>query len=82
MQLMARALGGHVAGSDKREYGRTEVQFSDDNSLLPSYITHFKFHVWMSHGDKVDQAPPGFTVTATSSVSAINPTSRAMNRTL
>jgi GMP synthase (glutamine-hydrolysing) len=66
MQLMARALGGHVAGSDKREYGRTEVQFSDDNSLLPSHITHFKFHVWMSHGDKVDQAPPGFTVTATS----------------
>jgi len=66
MHLMARALGGHVAPSSQREYGRTEVQFS--RSRLSSGVQPLtsNFQVWMSHGDKVDQPPPGFTVTATS----------------
>src|SRR5574341_476058 len=66
MQLMACALGGHVAASDRREYGRTDLRFSLETLLVPHHIAHFPFHVWMSHGDKVDQLPPGFVVTATS----------------
>jgi GMP synthase (glutamine-hydrolysing) len=63
MQLMARALGGHVAPSPQREYGRTEIRFaSTSNFQLPTS----NFQVWMSHGDKVTQPPPGFTITATS----------------
>lgn len=66
MQLMARALSGHVAGSDRREYGRVELKFSTASALVPHHIAHFPFHVWMSHGDKVDSVPSGFAATATS----------------
>ena len=62
MQLMARVLGGHVTPSPQREYGRTEIHFSRSNFHPPTP----DFQVWMSHGDKVIQPPPGFTVTATS----------------
>ncbi|MBI3240915.1 MAG: glutamine-hydrolyzing GMP synthase [Chloroflexi bacterium] len=64
MQLMARALGGHVAPGSQREYGRTNIQTSSDSTLF--YGIRNTHYVWMSHGDKVDQLPPGFTVTATS----------------
>lgn len=63
MQLMARALGGHVAPSSQREYGRTEIRFALTSNFQPPTSN---FQVWMSHGDKVDRLPPGFTVTATS----------------
>ncbi|MEK7275900.1 MAG: glutamine-hydrolyzing GMP synthase [Chloroflexota bacterium] len=62
MQLMARALGGHVAPSPQREYGRAEIQFTQSSLQPPTS----NFQVWMSHGDRVDQLPPGFAVTATS----------------
>jgi GMP synthase (glutamine-hydrolysing) len=66
MQLMAQALGGHVAASDRREYGRTEIVASGEGQLLGGLGSQAAFHVWMSHGDKVDRPPPGFIVTATS----------------
>ena len=63
-QAMAGALGGTVARTGTREYGRTELSLAADGALhagLPP-----SQQVWMSHGDAVTQAPPGFTVTATS----------------
>jgi len=65
MQLLAHNLGGHVAGSNKREYGRAEIQSANEGSLI-SPGSRSSFQVWMSHGDKVDRLPPGFTATATS----------------
>lgn len=62
MQLLARALGGHVAASNKREYGRAQIRFTRSDLQLPTS----NLQVWMSHGDKVDQAPTGFNVTASS----------------
>src|SRR5690349_1184849 len=50
MQLLAQALGGHVAGSSQREYGRAELRPQPASILLPPTA----FQVWMSHGDKVD----------------------------
>jgi GMP synthase (glutamine-hydrolysing) len=61
-QLMARGLGGEVAPTGAREYGRTAVTVSDGGTLLgdiPSAHT-----VWMSHGDSVVAAPAGFDVLA------------------
>jgi len=59
MQLLAHALGGHVAPSREREYGPATLHVVDcDVPLfrhLPSEMT-----VWMSHGDRVDQTPPGW----------------------
>jgi GMP synthase (glutamine-hydrolysing) len=61
MQLLARALGGHVSASAQREYGRAAVEPAA-SALLPGAA----FQAWMSHGDKVDMAPAGFRVTAQS----------------
>jgi GMP synthase (glutamine-hydrolysing) len=62
MQLLARALGGEVAASDVREYGKANLStFSGD---LFAGIEG-EFIAWMSHGDSVKRLPPGFTATAT-----------------
>ncbi len=61
---MAQALGGSVARTGQREYGRTSVEVVDAGLLLdglPSTLTS-----WMSHGDEVTQAPSGFIVNARS----------------
>jgi GMP synthase (glutamine-hydrolysing) len=63
MQLLAQALGGHVAASNQREYGRAQLRATGVSGLqFPSS----SFQVWMSHGDKVDQLPPGFRAAAES----------------
>jgi len=66
MQLLARALGGHVAASTQREYGRAQVTISNSSTLLQLPREASNFQSWMSHGDKVDHAPSGFNVTASS----------------
>ncbi|MBO0839466.1 MAG: glutamine-hydrolyzing GMP synthase [Sciscionella sp.] len=63
-QALAAALGGVVEHTGNREYGRTEITVLQPGVLhaeLPS-----KHPAWMSHGDEVRAAPPGFTVTARS----------------
>src|SRR5689334_8206602 len=71
MQLLAHALGGHVAASSRREYGRAEVRphaMSPDWVMTPNgfHLPPNNFQAWMSHGDKVDQMPPGFVSLAVS----------------
>lgn len=64
-QLIARDLGGSVGRTDTGEYGRTEIEVTAGSPLfreLPDRQV-----VWMSHGDSIVQAPPGFEVTATTS---------------
>ncbi|MEU8658448.1 glutamine-hydrolyzing GMP synthase [Actinoplanes philippinensis] len=60
-QAMAQALGGTVAHTGSREYGRTLLSVEGGALLreLPADLP-----VWMSHGDSVAVAPDGFTVTA------------------
>jgi GMP synthase (glutamine-hydrolysing) len=61
---MAQALGGSVARTGMREYGRTAVRVIDSSTLLAGLPTMVS--AWMSHGDEVTAAPEGFMVTATS----------------
>ena len=61
-QLMARALGGEVAATGQREYGRTELHVGEPGILLADLAP--VEHVWMSHGDAVTSAPQGFRVTS------------------
>jgi GMP synthase (glutamine-hydrolysing) len=61
-QAMAQALGGEVAATGGREYGRTELQVTDPGVILADLPTEDT--VWMSHGDAVTEAPDGFRVTA------------------
>lgn len=62
-QAMTQVLGGTVADTGGREYGRTQLTVTDAHGVLHegTPATH---EVWMSHGDAVSQAPEGFTVTA------------------
>ena len=61
-QLMARALGGEVAATGQREYGRTELSVGEPGVLLADLGPVEQ--VWMSHGDAVTAAPEGFRVTS------------------
>lgn len=62
-QLMAQGLGGEVASTGSREYGRTPVSVVASGTLLADLPT--THNVWMSHGDSVVAAPEGFDVLAT-----------------
>ena len=57
-QAMAQALGGKVAKTGVSEFGRTKFK-ADTNSQIFSTAQR-NFDVWMSHGDSVTDAPPGF----------------------
>jgi GMP synthase (glutamine-hydrolysing) len=59
MQLMAHCLGGRVAKAVKREYGRAELIVDDDGDLLWGISQDTK--VWMSHGDRIETLPEGFS---------------------
>ncbi len=64
-QAMAHALGGEVARTGDREYGKTEVRSTTaPHSLLGG--TDEVQATWMSHSDSVQAAPEGFEVLATS----------------
>lgn len=63
MQLLVDQLGGRVAGSVKREYGHADI-FVDhpEHPLFHNIeLNAHEMHVWMSHGDKVETLPAGFT---------------------
>ena len=64
-QAMTAALGGTVAETGAREYGRTDLEVVGDGGVLHDQLAA-QHKVWMSHGDSVTQAPEGFTVTASS----------------
>ena len=65
MQLLAHQLGGQVAPSSKREYGPATLYRGDDAGPIFGALPE-SFGVWMSHGDKVIEAPPGFRLIARS----------------
>ncbi|WP_084102262.1 glutamine-hydrolyzing GMP synthase [Demequina sp. NBRC 110051] len=62
-QAMAQAMGGTVAQTGRREYGRTVASVADAGVALAG--SGAEQTVWMSHGDSVQAAPEGFTVLAT-----------------
>ena len=61
-QVMAQALGGSVAKTGQREYGRTPLSIQNSGKLLATLPN--TLNVWMSHGDSVSRAPEGFHVLA------------------
>ena len=68
MQTMAQQLGGRVESGTKREFGYAEVRAHGHTKLLEGIEDfrteegHGMLKVWMSHGDKVAELPPGFKV--------------------
>src|SRR5687767_7100085 len=66
-QTMAHQLGGVVAASDNREFGRAFIEIIDESALFDGLWAVGETHqVWMSHGDRVEQLPEGFRIVARS----------------
>ena len=63
MQALVHQLGGQVAPSEQREYGSATVRQSGGGSALLAGLPE-SFPVWMSHGDRVMELPPGFAALA------------------
>ncbi len=68
-QAMAASLGGTVARTGTAEYGRTALAVVDPGVLFSGLPGEQS--VWMSHGDAVEQAPPGFTVTSSTGATPV-----------
>ena len=70
MQTMAQQLGGKVEPGEKREFGFARVRARGHTRLLDGIEDHRSpeghglLDVWMSHGDKVTELPPGFKLMA------------------
>jgi GMP synthase (glutamine-hydrolysing) len=66
-QTMAHQLGGLVAASDNREFGRAFIDVVGESALFDGlWRVGEKHQVWMSHGDRVEQLPDGFGIVARS----------------
>jgi GMP synthase (glutamine-hydrolysing) len=80
LQDMARRFGGRVEPSDEKEFGFAQVMVRQECELLRGIADSSSddgasvLDVWMSHGDKVVEMPPGFELvadTATAPIAAI-----------
>ncbi len=58
-QLMAHLLGGRVEKHDRREYGKQTLR-----PCRGAHLAREPGQVWMSHGDSVEELPPGFCLAA------------------
>ena len=78
-QAMASALGGDVARTGLSEFGRTKARVDVPGTLLQGLPDELA--VWMSHGDSVEAAPPGFAAlagTAGAPIAAFEDTERGL----
>ncbi len=66
-QATAVQLGGVVEGGHAAEFGRADIEVLESSALFDGvWNVGERQQVWMSHGDRVTQLPPGFTVKAVS----------------
>ena len=70
MQTMVSQLGGKVFNAPVHEFGHASIALKNDCDLLTNIEDHIEnngnltIDVWMSHGDRVEEIPQGFKVTA------------------
>ena len=69
MQLLAHQLGGSVEPASEREYGFAVVRKNAPSDLFDGLDG--EIGVWMSHGDRIGQIPPGFRAIAYSDNSPV-----------
>lgn len=66
MQYLTHILGGEVANAEDREYGSAVVMIQDVRDLFRGFAIRGEETVWMSHGDRIDRMPEGFSLLASS----------------
>ena len=64
-QTLCAQLGGSVEQSDEREFGRAMLEVKAGSPLFEN-IDADEIQVWMSHGDRVNNLPDGFSIIGTS----------------
>ena len=64
LHLMVQLLGGRVKATNRREYGKTELEIKNTSDLFCG--VEQKLISWMSHGDYADVLPVGFEIIASS----------------
>ena len=64
-QLIAQEMGGTVSASNIREYGRANLLFTKNNSILFDGIED-NTQVWMSHSDTIKKLPKNSILLASS----------------
>ena len=69
MQLLAEQLGGKVGPGREREFGPATISASGNAPLLAGLPADLD--VWMSHGDRIEELPPGFASLAVSENSPV-----------
>ncbi|MDD5038688.1 MAG: glutamine-hydrolyzing GMP synthase [Dehalococcoidales bacterium] len=62
MQVITQQLGGRVAPGVKQEYGHAILHLNPVDS--PLFAGLDSSSVWMSHGDEIEEMPPGFKALA------------------
>jgi GMP synthase (glutamine-hydrolysing) len=77
MQAMAQQLGGKVEAGHTREFGSAQIRARGHTRLFDGIQDsttpegHGLLNVWMSHGDKVTEMPPGFSLMASNAACPI-----------
>jgi GMP synthase (glutamine-hydrolysing) len=76
MQLLAHQLGGKVEPSANKEFGHAVLHIAEPGPGKQSPSALFSglgssIPVWMSHGDRITQPPPGFRILASSDHSPV-----------
>ncbi|MBO8160350.1 MAG: glutamine-hydrolyzing GMP synthase [Thermosipho sp. (in: Bacteria)] len=64
LQALVYKFGGKVEKSSKREFGHSILEILDNDPLFEGLPK--RFDVWMSHSDRVEEIPKGFSVIASS----------------
>ncbi|MEO8214615.1 MAG: glutamine-hydrolyzing GMP synthase, partial [Myxococcales bacterium] len=62
VQLTSLLLGGKVIAASHREYGRATLRVTAPGELFHGFAVGEEIPVWMSHGDRIEALPPGFSV--------------------
>ncbi|MFH1124873.1 MAG: glutamine-hydrolyzing GMP synthase, partial [Pseudomonadota bacterium] len=71
MQYLSHVLGGEVAKAVDREYGSALVTIRDDRDLFHGFNPGHEEMAWMSHGDRIDRMPEGYSILASSKNSPV-----------
>jgi len=66
VQLTSLLLGGKVVPATHREYGRATMRLEKTSEMFHGFDPSEEVAVWMSHGDRVEALPDGFTHVGTS----------------
>ena len=66
MNILNVSAGASVARAERREYGRTPVEILDNQDLFRGFPVGCEITVWMSHGDRMESLPAGWTLLARS----------------